>query len=270
MISSDLKMLVDEKGWRLGLREFMQAHLEPDEAVLAAWEGGSAAFGRADDLSDLDLQLIVKEDQVEAVVARIEELLAEHLPVSLRYEIPQPAWHGMWQAFYQFSAAPPTFMLDMCIAKEGQELTLTEVERHGEPIILFDPQNLIPQTQLDWPKHQEKMRAALQAVSARLPMFHPLVDKEAQRGRFSDALWFHQRMLVPDVITLLRLKHCPERFDYGGRYLDRDLPQNEHEWVTQLMSPGTVEELKTIAVVGAARALQLIKELTAQDWAKDA
>ncbi len=260
---------VDEKGWRIALRDFLQPHLEADAAVLAAWEGGSAAFGRADDLSDFDIQLIVKEDQVEAVVQRIEALLAEHLPVSLRYEIPQPAWHGMWQAFYQFADAPPTFMLDMCIAKEGQELTLTEVERHGEPQILFDPHNLVPRASLDWEKHHEKMRASLTAIAARLPMFHPLVDKEAMRGRFSDGLWFHHRMLIPDLITLLRLKHCPERCDYGGRYLDRDLPDDEHAWITQMMSPATVEELQTIAAEAAARAKQLIAELGEETWAKD-
>ena len=57
--------------------------LEPLEFVNAMWEGGSAAFNRLDQWSDIDLQFDVADDKVEetfqAVQAVLERALA-HRP----------------------------------------------------------------------------------------------------------------------------------------------------------------------------------------------
>ena len=46
--------------------EVLRAALEPLASVNAAWLGGSDAFGRADELSDVDLQVDVDDGQVAA------------------------------------------------------------------------------------------------------------------------------------------------------------------------------------------------------------
>jgi hypothetical protein len=49
--------------------EVLRAALEPLAFVNAAWLGGSDAFGRADELSDVDLQVDVDNGQVAATFA---------------------------------------------------------------------------------------------------------------------------------------------------------------------------------------------------------
>jgi len=50
-----------------------------------------------------------------------------------------------------------------------------------------------------------------------------LVDKELARGHSLEALGFHQ-VLVKVLIELLGMQHRPERFDFGWRYVERELP----------------------------------------------
>jgi predicted nucleotidyltransferase len=56
--------------------EVLRAALEPLAFVNAAWLGGSDAFGRADELSDVDLQVDVDDGQVAAFGA-VEAALAD-------------------------------------------------------------------------------------------------------------------------------------------------------------------------------------------------
>ncbi len=43
--------------------------LRSDETVVAAWLGGSFGRGNADDLSDIDLWVVVEDDQINAIAA---------------------------------------------------------------------------------------------------------------------------------------------------------------------------------------------------------
>jgi len=67
--------------------------LEPDDRVLAMWEGGSAAFGRLDAWSDLDIVLLVDDDATESTLVALESTLASLSPISLRHRLAQPTWH---------------------------------------------------------------------------------------------------------------------------------------------------------------------------------
>ena len=39
------------------------------------------------------------------------------------------------------------------------------------------------------------------------------------------------------------MEHCPERFDFGVRYLDRDLPPSERAFVEHLSITGDLESI---------------------------
>ena len=52
---------VNELLTRASLLEHLEERVAAVPWLLAAWEGGSAAFGRADDLSDIDLVLVARE-----------------------------------------------------------------------------------------------------------------------------------------------------------------------------------------------------------------
>ena len=86
--------------------------LEPDPLVRTVWLGGSDANARTDDLSDIDLLLIVEPGFIETVAARIEHTLDTLSPISIRHRLPLPTWHGFHQAFYQLRDAPEHLMID--------------------------------------------------------------------------------------------------------------------------------------------------------------
>jgi CheY-like chemotaxis protein len=73
--------------------------LEPLEYTHALWEGGAAAFQRVDEWSDLDLLIDVDDEYVSDTLQVIEATLEKLSPIELKYEVPQPSWHGHAQVF---------------------------------------------------------------------------------------------------------------------------------------------------------------------------
>lgn len=197
------------------------AALEPHAWAIAAWEGGSASFGRVDEWSDIDLQVAVDDDSVEAAFAAVEEALP---PVDLRYRMPEPTWHGHSQAFYRFADAPPTLLLDLAVMRRSTDRRFNQLERHGEPQVLFDKEGWIQVVSLDAAEHEEKLRARVADLKARFEMFQPLVSKALERGDPIEALAFYQTQTWRPLVEMLRIAHDPARHDFGPRYLHHDLP----------------------------------------------
>jgi predicted nucleotidyltransferase len=200
--------------------------LEPIEDVRAAWMMGSIAFDRLDSLSDIDLVLDVTPERVESAWDVIEKTLAAMAPLDYRYEIPQPTWHGHEQRFFHLADTPRHLLVDVVIMKSGQEPRFDEVERHGTPVVLFDKDGIVSSTHVDPAETQAKLRARLEAIKQLLPLAYSLVDKEIERERSLDAFGFYQRFVVDNLVVLARMKHDPNRFDFGFRYLSLDLPED--------------------------------------------
>ena len=72
--------------------EVLREALLPLSYVNAAWLGGSDAFGRADELSDVDLQVDVDDGRVAATFGAVEAALAASLETFL-------TWQGASQMF---------------------------------------------------------------------------------------------------------------------------------------------------------------------------
>ena len=68
----------------------LKSRLEPMESIRAAWLGGSDATGRADDLSDVDLCLIVSDGCIEAAADAVHATLESLSPISIHYRMPMP------------------------------------------------------------------------------------------------------------------------------------------------------------------------------------
>lgn len=242
---------------RLSLARSLAAALEPHDWALALWEGGSAAFGRADELSDLDLVLTVEDGKVPEAVAIVEGILNEQGGYTKKWEVPQPAWHGAWQAFYRPQADSPYFMLDICIAERSKPWTLTERQRHGEPVVLYDRIGVSTPTEMADEDIQKIVRTKLPQLEGALEMFADFPAKELERGRLIDAIHWHQTLIMGRVVALLRLRHAPERHDYGFRYLYFDLPQGRARLVESLLFIKDAEDLKA----KTAQALELGREV---------
>lgn len=211
--------------------------------IAAAWIGGSDATGRTDEFSDIDLQLIVPDEHVEDAFAEIEELLVTLGGIAHRWRLPEPIWHGHSQAVYKPTFTSDFLSLDLVVMARSSNNWYIEKERHGDIVVLVDREGLLNSPPLD---HEELMRLRKKMIEhhvASQPVILEVVAKAIARGhRIEAGIRYHSRVLKT-LIELMRCEHCPERFDYGERYLDRDLPIEERTLIEELSLPGSLEDL---------------------------
>ncbi|TAK13428.1 MAG: nucleotidyltransferase domain-containing protein [Anaerolineae bacterium] len=231
---------------RQTLLDTLHMTLEPLPYVYAAWQGGAAAFGRADEYSDIDLHIIAGDERVEDVFEIIEAALKTHSPISLNYRVPEPAWHGMSQTFYILEHAGPYLMLDVAIAKYNSTgPRFWEKEIHGNGVVMINKNNTFAPQPLDPAAHLEKMKTAVADLTARFAILQPLVEKELLRRQPMDAFHFYIGLTLRPLIQMLRTHHVPWHHDWGGRYLYRELPAEITARLEPLHFIRDAAELKT-------------------------
>ena len=196
--------------------------LQDADAVDAAWEGGSAAFGSADAMSDVDVVAVVADDAVDATFARVESALHALSPVSLRHDVAGSA--GFAQKFYRLRDAGEFLVVDMVLIRRSAPLLFREVELHGRGTTWLDRRGILVEAHLDPMRDSAEAAARVPVLASAFAMFQHIVSKERLRGRGVDALSFYQAMTLRPLAEALRLLHCPERRVFGLRYLSRDLP----------------------------------------------
>jgi hypothetical protein len=240
----------------LGREEILEAvrsALAPHAFVLAMWEAGSAAFGRADRWSDVDLQLLVEDGRADDAIALVEAALRALSPIEIRYPAPKPTWHGHDQVFYRLRDAGLFRLVDLAVMRRSARDKLAERERHGERRIFFDRSGEAAPTALDRAAHGARIAERLAQLRAAFPLFQSLVEKELLRGNEVGAAAFYSSHTVAPLLTLLRIRHCPDRFDFGPRYAQHDLPADVMERVRPLFFVAGSGELR--AKQAAAEAL---------------
>lgn len=246
------------------LRETLFAH----SWVRAAWLGGSDATGRTDRFSDIDIVAVVNDEEVENAFVTVRNALLRIAPIELEWRVPSPSWHGHEQVFYRLCDIDQHLIIDFVAMKQSTPpaMRLLERERHGNPIILFDHDGFIAAVPMDEAAHASKLRTRFERIRVTFPMFQPLVIRAVEREQATDAAyWYMQLTLVP-LVELLRMRYCPERFDFGMRYLADDLPGNIYREVCELALPGSLEGVRLCR----ARAEAVFRrELAAMESAKD-
>ena len=204
----------------------LQAAFEPLEQVDAMWLGGSKAFGRDDEFSDLDVQFEVDGEWIEQGFELVERVLTEVSAISARNRMADPTWHGMSQCFYQLADAPEHLMIDLCMRVRGKRDSpqFNEIEIHGNPVILFDKTGCVNPLHIDMDEQKAKAAARVPYVAEHYRLYRHLPDKELRRGNAVDALNFYNQMVLATLMRLLRIRHDPARYDWGSRYLKHHLP----------------------------------------------
>lgn len=228
---------------REAILQALAGELEVSDQVLALWEAGSRAMGRADDQSDLDLMAIVADGQVAAIHERVGAALRRLAPIEIEWVVPQPAWHGHWQTFYRLEGTNPLLLIDICLMERKSKNWFLEPEIHGSPAVLFDKEGLVPQPPSDAAVFAERLAKRLPLLDVPLELFHRFVEKELQRGRVVDALSYYQGIVVPRLVEALRMRYSPWRFNFGLRYLNDDLPADLYAQVRDLVYVAGPEEL---------------------------
>jgi hypothetical protein len=234
------------------------------DSVQAAFLGGSESFGRQDEWSDIDLVCVADPADAADIFSAIEAALEQLSPIALKLEMPgNPTWPGLSQRFYRLRATDEFLMIDFCQVTPEQLVTFMEPTRHGKPIVLFDRTGVIKPAPLD-AGHDDRMRRRIEWLRTSFPMFQNLVRKAVLRGDDVEAIYVWMSQTMRPLVDVLRARHNPERFDFGFRYTNYDLPPEVATELRELMWLRDRDDL--LAKLDRARELfeQTLAEVDAQ------
>ncbi|MDP3130545.1 MAG: hypothetical protein Q8N15_04315, partial [Bacillota bacterium] len=228
---------------REDVRAILEKTLLDMPSVIAAVEGGSAATGYLDRYSDLDLEVVCEDDAVETVIDRITETLAERFGILRMFRVPEPAWHGFSQVFYQVDRVPPLYYIDFAVIKRSIPDKFTETDRHGHAVVWFDKAAVIAETTTS--PEQILARGRRLYMTATSTDFLMILEarKGIARDDFAEAFTSYYRFLANHLAILLNLKHRPVKADFGLRYARRDYPKEDSALVETALKVATVAEL---------------------------
>lgn len=232
---------------RQQIADTLSEHLAREDFIRTAWLGGSEATGRSDEFSDVDLCLIVEKGRIEDGAAAIDRVLRSLSPVRAHYRMPWPTWHGFHQAFYQLEKAHEHTMVDWVILEVDQPHPWFEVERHGTPRVLFDKDGLVKPAHVDRAAIDAAVKKKIEDLRTRFALFRHMPAKLVDRGLPVDAAHFYQALVLRPLVDLLRCIHCPDRHDYGFRYVRDDLPRKDYLELERLSRWASPQDLKSNA-----------------------
>lgn len=197
--------------------------LEPQPHVHAMWEGGSEAFRRTDEWSDIDVQVDVDDEKVPETLIMIEGVLESLSPIRDRLEMPPKP--GYAQVFYRLRDTSPFLLVDLCVMKRSHPDKFLEPEIHGRVVIHFNKEGALEVKHLDVDAHMARIRPHRERMETRFSMFHTMVEKELHRENYPAAIDLYYRLVLDSLVDALRLSHAPAHFDFKVPYLNHDLPE---------------------------------------------
>lgn len=200
------------------------AALEPLAHVNAMWEGGSPAFHRTDEWSDIDLYVDTDDERVAEVLALAERVLAAVAPIERRYDPPLPPGAGYVQAFFHLHGTSPFLLVDLAVVKHTSPEKFLVPEIHGEAVFLFNKGNRVQVPPLDRAALAQKIGERCARLRVRASMFWIFFDKFLARGHEIEAVDFYHRLIIGSLVEALRIRHSPARHDFGTYYASHDLP----------------------------------------------
>ena len=209
--------------YRTAIGDAICAALIEHAGVAALWEGGSAATGRLDEYSDIDLVIVAGLEAAAAIFDAVERALSGVDRIVHTWRVEPPPFRDTAQRFYFLAGAPRFFAVDCVVVTEAGAPQFLELERHGEPRVLFDRTATIRALPLDHASLAARRAQRVVQLQGAIPVYRMLVEKELARSHPLEALGFYQALLRA-LIELLGMRHRPDRFDYGWRYVESELP----------------------------------------------
>ena len=227
---------------------WLTARAASDPDVLVAWVGGSAATGGWDEWSDLDLDVLCTPGTSTAVYRRWSDGARTDFDVYDVWEVPEHVWPDGRQCFLTLQDRPglltePVRIIDLHISDLSDAHSHLDVRRHGTPVVLHDPGGRIVLEEEDV---DAGIAAALDQARQRRSTDEWLVNRALARGHPAEAVDFYVRFALATLVRLVRVEHCPWRYDFGLRYLRDDLPADVADRIESLVpghSPRSLPEL---------------------------
>lgn len=216
--------------------------LKAQANVLAAWEGGSAATGRLDQYSDIDLNMLLSDDNDETVWQIIDQTIPRIFELDRKWIVDSPI-KGFSQRFYIPKEPPNFFFLDIGIFKKSAPDLFLDQERHGRAKFLFDKTGTLKVLDLDKKDFEQKIFKRLEQLENQFVVYEMITLKEIRRDRPIDAFGFYQACLR-FLNEALGLRFRKYKYDFGFRYQHFDMPKEIQEQMQELIFVGKFEELE--------------------------
>lgn len=208
--------------------------LQPLPYVNALWLGGSAAWKRNDDYSDIDLMIDAEDAHVDEVMRIVADVLESRFGIETRYDVQPQPWPGLTQAFFKLKNTSRFLLIDCCILKYSASDKLLETAIHGEPVVMFDKKNVVMPVVLNEAFHLQKLQAKLPLMKTKFDLFQVFIEKELLRESYLDAYAYYLGHTLHPLVELLRIKYAPQFSGFGIRYLPIHLPKELATQVEQL------------------------------------
>lgn len=232
--------------------------LEPLPSVLAAWEGGSAAFGTVDRYSDIDLNVLVDDD------ASLDHLYAA-AEASLHAVSPITASHYVAPGrYYKLRDGGEFLFVDLSFFRAGAPDQPLEIERHGRAQPLFDKGDWLRPRRVDEDALAAKRDVRLRELRSWFIVSQSFVRKAVLRGHEVEALASFWGYTLRPLVELLRMRYCPVRWDFGMRYLERDLPPGEYARLRDLVFVRDLAAIEAHLDQAGAWGAELLRELSTE------
>ncbi|KYG62157.1 hypothetical protein AZI85_08140 [Bdellovibrio bacteriovorus] len=222
-------------------------NLQQSSSAEGAWLGGSTATGFEDDLSDTDIVII--STNPDEIFQTVEDTLKGIATITHIWKVEDSPWKNFAQKFYVLDQTSETYYLDIGVFQSLSSEDYAEhfnVERHGSPQVLFDKKDILKQASQQ-PRYESSKKIEWSQWIARFEILYRTFLKESLRGKYIDSYTFYQR-LVMMWVQLVRRHRTPQKHDFGLRYLYRDLPPTESQYIEKLLQ---VPDLKSMQVAAA-------------------
>jgi len=210
---------------RDAIMQALTAALEPLPWVDALWEGGSAAFGRLDAYSDVDVYAVVADDRLADAFRAIEDALRSLSPIRRKYEPAWPPESGTAQAFYRLEKASEYLLVDLAVFKRSAKDKFLEPELHGPAVFVFNKGGAVVVPSLDRDGFVTKLLERHDRLRLRVELFGPFVSKELLRRNGLGAIEAYQRIVLDSLMQVLWMRYHPVHYAFGMRYAGYELPR---------------------------------------------
>jgi hypothetical protein len=187
-------------------------------------------------------------------------------PIAHCYRLPEPTWHGHAQELFALRDADPCHFVDLVVMRRSDGNRMLEPERHGTAMVLFDRDGDVRPSPFDRAAHEAKMAKRLPELREMFFLFQNLTTKAVRRRDVPDAVQRYQASTVRPLVELLRMRHCPDRYDFGVRYLDRDLPEELGAEIHRLSLPRSLAELEQFRARAETLFDEQIRALDRGEW----
>lgn len=229
--------------------------LRPLPTVFAGWEGGSAAFGAVDAYSDIDLEYLVADDaSFELLYATAEDAIGTVSPITGRHTPPKGR-------YYKLRDGGDFLLIDLIFFRVGDADRHAEVERHGSKVPLFDKGDWLHPRPLDAGALASQRDRRYGELQTWFPMSQAFVRKAILRGQDAEAVGAFWAYTLRPLAELLRMRYCPVRWDFGVRYVDRDLPPAVYDQFRDLAFSRDLGDLEAKLARATAWGVELLHEL---------